>query len=186
MNRPYVVGIGGGTCSGKTSFANLLAESLKPEANVAVFHMDTYFLNPGITTIAPITGIEYVEHNHPDAFRLDDLYAEFHVAAADSSIDFVLMEGLFALYLEPIRQQCDLKIFMDLESDERLVRRITKFMARGQSFKEVTDRYIDTVRFRHNELIEPTRWHADIVVNGTFEHSKAAEVVLNYLRAQKQ
>ena len=55
---------------------------------------------------------------------------------------------------------------MDLDSDERLVRRIRRFTSFGQTFDEVTDRYIDTVRFRHNELIEPTRWHADMVVNG--------------------
>ena len=184
MKRPYVVGIAGGTCSGKSFLADQLADALQPEYKVAVLHMDTYFRSPGITTIAPITGIEYVEHNHPDALRLDDLYAEFHVAAADSSLDFVLIEGLFALYLEPIRHQCDLKIFMDLASDERLVRRITKFMARGQSMKEITDRYIDTVRFRHNELIEPTRWYADLVVNGVLERGKAEEIILCYLRQQ--
>ena len=67
---------------------------------------------------------------------------------------------------------------------QRLVRRITKFMARGQSMKEITDRYIDTVRFRHNELIEPTRWYADLVVNGVLERGKAEEIILCYLRQQ--
>ena len=87
-------------------------------------------------------------------------------AAADENLDVLIIEGLFALYLEPIRSKLDLKLYVDLDSDERLVRRIRRFTSFGQTFDEVTDRYIDTVRFRHNELIEPTRWHADMVVNG--------------------
>ena len=82
-----------------------------------------------------------------------------------------------------IRGSADLKIFVDLDSDERLVRRIDKFMARGQTKQEVTDRYIDTVRFRHNELIEPTRWHADVVANGVFDRSKVEAVILSYVKA---
>ena len=78
----------------------------------------------------------------------------------------LIIEGLFVLHLQDIRNKLDLKVYVDLESDERLVRRIKRFSARGQTFDEITSRYIDTVRFRHNELIEPSRWHADIVVNG--------------------
>ena len=70
---------------------------------------------------------------------------------------------------------------MDLKSDERIVRRIKRFTAMGQTFEEVTDRYLDTVRFRHDELIEPTRWHADLVLNGTFLDGLGADVVVRYL-----
>ncbi len=161
----FVIGIAGGTCSGKSTLTEKLAEHYGDSCTV--MHMDSYFRHPSITTIAPITGIEYVEHNHPDALRLDELYRDFD-AALSSDAQLVIIEGLFALYLPEIRERLDLKIFVDLDSDERLVRRIKRFMAKGQTMEEVTDRYIDTVRFRHNELIEPTRWHADLVVNGTF------------------
>ena len=185
MKKPFVIGIAGGTCSGKSTLAGKLNEELSKKYKVCLMNMDRYFKRPGITTIAPITGIEYLEHNHPDAMRLDDLYADFDAAAADESYDVVIIEGLFALYLEPIRKKLDLKIFVDLESDERIVRRIDKFMTMfGQTKEEITDRYLDTVRFRHKELVEPTRWHADLVLNGVFDRTRAEEVVLTFVEAQ--
>lgn len=160
----FVIGIAGGTCSGKSTLAGKLAEYYGDRCRV--INMDAYFRRPSITTIAPITGIEYVEHNHPDALYLDKLYADFNDAIENGKEKVLIIEGLFALYLAEIREKLDLKIFVDLASDERLVRRIRRFTANGQTFDEVTSRYIDTVRFRHNELIEPSRWHADMVVNG--------------------
>lgn len=173
----FVIGIAGGTCSGKSTLTEKLESHYGGKCKV--FHMDAYFRHPFITTVAPITGIEYVEHNHPDALLLDDLYRDFDDAIA-SDVPLVIIEGLFALYLPKIREKLDLKIFVDLDSDERLVRRIKRFTARGQTFEEVTDRYIDTVRFRHNELIEPTRWYADLVVNGIFKE-KTVAVLTTYI-----
>ncbi len=161
----FIIGIAGGTCSGKSTLAERLAKHYGDRCRV--MHMDSYFRKPSITTVAPITGKTYVEHNHPDALYLDKMYADFDANASSDEIDILIIEGLFALYLEPIREKLDLKLFVDLASDERLVRRIRRFTSFGQTFDEVTDRYIDTVRFRHDELIEPTRWHADLVINGT-------------------
>jgi len=182
MRKPYIIGIAGGTCSGKSTTTDRLVKRLNTYLK-AVLIMDNYFKRPGITTIAPITGIEYVEHNHPDAMDLDRLYADFE-AACKSTAQIVFVEGLFALRLPEIREKLDLKIFVDLKSDARLVRRVQRFMSFGQTLEEITDRYIDTVRFRHDELIEPTRWHADIVLNGTLDDHKGLDVVENYIRAQ--
>lgn len=176
----FVIGIAGGTCSGKSTLSEAL-EAYYGERAV-VLHMDRYFRRPSPTTIAPISGKEYVEHNHPDTLNLDEMYRDFEAAAAGES-DLVIIEGLFALYLEPIRTKCDLKIFVDLASDERLVRRIRRFEQRGQTFDEITDRYIDTVRFRHNELIEPTRWYADMVVNGIFKQN-TVDILTAYIDRQ--
>lgn len=163
----FVIGIGGGTCSGKSTLTEKLSAVYGD--NCSVIHMDSYFRQPFIKTIAPISGVEYIEHNHPDSLRLEELYADFDTAYTTNK-KIIIIEGLFALYLPKIREKCDMKLFVDLASDERLVRRIKRFMAMGQSFEEITDRYIDTVRFRHNELIEPTRWHADLVINGNFQN----------------
>ena len=160
----FVIGIAGGTCSGKSTLSGKLAEYYGDACRV--IHMDAYFRRPSITTIAPVTGIEYVEHNHPDALYLDKLYADFTDAVENGTEKILIIEGLFALHLPEIRSRLHLKIFVDLASDERLVRRIRRFTAAGQSFDDVVSRYIDTVRFRHDELIEPSRWHADMVVNG--------------------
>lgn len=160
----FVIGIAGGTCGGKSTLAGKLKDYYGDRC--ICIHMDNYYIHPSPLTTAPITGRQYVEHNHPDAMRLDDLYSDFDKALADTSAKLCVIEGLFALHLPRIREKLDLKIFVDLASDERLVRRIHRFMSFGQTMEEVTDRYIDTVRFRHDELVEPTRWHADIVING--------------------
>ena len=173
----FVIGIAGGTCSGKSTLSERLSERYGDRCHV--IHMDAYFRRPFISTVAPITGRKYVEHNHPDALLLDDMKRDFDGALASSEFDIVIIEGLFALYLDWIRNRCDLKIFVDLDSDERLVRRIRRFEQRGQTFDEITDRYIDTVRFRHNELIEPTRWHADLVVNGN-AGERSVDVIAAY------
>ena len=161
----FQIGIAGGTCSGKSTLAGKLEARYGDRCRV--IHMDAYFRKPSITTVAPITGKTYVEHNHPDALELDRLYADIEAAVKAGEPEILIIEGLFALLLPEIRDRLDLKIYVDLDSDERLVRRIRRFTSFGQTFDEVTDRYIDTVRFRHNELIEPTRWHADVVVNGS-------------------
>ena len=179
---PYIVGIAGGTCSGKSTSADRLAEKLS-DLKVELMHMDMYFRRPQITTVAPVTRKVYVEHNHPDAMELDRMYADFDAACA-SDADVVIIEGLFALHLDRIRDKLDLKVFVDLKSDERIVRRIKRFMSFGQTMDEVTDRYLDTVRYRHDELIEPTRWHADLVLNGTLDFNKGVDILETVVRSK--
>ncbi len=179
---PYVVGIAGGTCSGKSTSSERLVERLS-DLKVVYIMMDRYFNPEQSYTVAPITRKTYVEHNHPDMLLLDKLYADFD-AACESDADVVVVEGLFALYLDKIREKLDLKVFVDLKSDERIVRRIKRFMSFGQTMDEVTDRYLDTVRFRHDELIEPTRWHADMVINGTLDMHKGMDLLECVVRAK--
>jgi uridine kinase len=179
--KPYVVAIAGGTCSGKSTLTSALNEQLEKTHKVKLFNMDSYFKNPTPTVIAPITGIEYPEHNHPDALKLDELKRDFDEALT-GAFDAVLIEGLFALQIDWIREKADLKVFVDLKSDARLARRIVKHMKWGRTYDEIVNRYLDTVRFRHDELIEPTRWHADIVVNGT--ENQGAEVLTGYIESK--
>lgn len=180
----YTIGIAGGTCSGKTTLANALEKKLTDEGKrVTVVHQDSFFKRPSPTTIAPITRIEYPEHNHPDSFKLDELCAAIDEARA-SDAEVVIVEGMFALCLDDIREKLDLKIFVDLMSDERIVRRIKRFMQYGQTMEEITDRYIDTVRFRHNELVEPSRWHADLVFNGSATLDKSCAIISAYVNTK--
>ena len=177
----YIIGITGGSCSGKSTIALKIKESLEPK-KVSIVHMDRYYkkLTPNVT--APFTGIVYAEHNHPDALRLDEMYADFNDLLNGDS-DVVIIEGLFALYLKEIREKLDFKVFVDLQSDERIVRRIKRFMAdRGQTMDEVANRFLDTVRFRHDELVEPTRWYADIIVNGCLDLHHGTEALIKYIK----
>ena len=177
-HAPYVVAIAGGTCSGKSTLCDRLENSFAPLCPTLALHMDAYYKKETPTTVAPITRKVYAEHNTPEALELERFYSDFAQACAPGSGHrLVLVEGLFALHLEAVRERADLKVFVDLESDARLARRIVKFMAWGDTFQQVTDRYLDTVRFRHNELVEPSRWHADLVVNGTLDGNKAVQAL---------
>ncbi len=164
----YIIGIAGGSCSGKTTLTGALEERLTADGlKAASVHMDKFFKNPTPTTVAPITRIEYPEHNHPDSFKLDEFYAAIDSAAA-SDADVVIIEGLLVLHLDEVRERLNLKLFVDLKSDERIIRRVKRFMRdRGQTLDEVATRYLDTVRYRHDEFVEPSRWHADLVINGS-------------------
>lgn len=183
MSKPYVVAVAGGTCSGKSTITHALEEKLSTEFKVKAIEMDQYFKKEPPKTIAPITRKEYVEHNHPSSLELERLQADFEAAINDESLEIVLVEGLFALYTDWIREKADFKIYVDLDSDARLVRRIKKHMSWGNTYEQVTDRYIDTVKFRHNELIEPTRWHADLVINGTLDSNKGTDAALCYIKS---
>jgi len=179
----YVIGIAGGTCSGKTTLSGILEEKLA-DYKVNVLHMDKYFKNPTPTTIAPIKGIEYPEHNHPDSFKLDEFFSDLD-SAVKGDDDIVIVEGLLILHFGEIREKLNLKIFVDLPSDERLIRRVKRFMRdRGQTLDEVASRYLDTVRYRHNEFVEPSRWFADIVLNGDYTTHNGADMVARLIRAE--
>ena len=179
QQKPYIVGITGGTCSGKSTLAKRLSESLPAEI-VKVYHMDSYFLRPSPTTIAPITRKEYVEHNHPDSEDLPRLRADIRKEIEDNLYKVIIIEGLFTLQDDEIRDMLDLKVFVDLLSDERIVRRIKRWMRGGESMDSITDRYLDTVRFRHDEFVEPSRWHAGMVINGTLP-DKGVDMLLQYI-----
>lgn len=179
----YIIGITGGTCSGKTTLTNRLNENLTEKGyKIKTLHMDQFFKNPAPRTTAPYTGIEYVDHNHPNSFKLQEFYDNIDENIS-ADYDIVIIEGLMILHLDYIREKLDLKIFVDLRSDERLVRRVKRFQQNtNQTFEEITDRYLDTVRYRHDEFIEPTRWYADMVINGVLDSHKGTEILLTYIQ----
>ena len=183
MSRPVVIGIAGGTASGKSTFSQALEKELSG-LRVRVFHMDDYFKpeaeRPRIT--APVSGIEYRDDNHPGSLKLDLLAADFQQALSSSGWDVVVIEGLFALREEFILRELDLKLYVDCLADERIVRRIRRNLAWGQEFNEITTRYLDAVRCRHDELIEPTRWRADMILNGSHPSEQALAMIVGWVR----
>jgi len=179
--KPYAVGISGGSCSGKSTLADNLKKMLDKKYTVSLLNMDNYYPWAAMKTIAPITRIEYPEHNHPDAVDTDRLYKDFSAAISDKSNDIVLIEGIFSLFFDPLREKLDLKVFVDLKSDERLYRRIKR---KYESLDDTALRYLDTVRYRHDEFVEPTRWHADIIINGTLNANLGTNIIVAYIEAQ--
>ena len=178
-----IIGIAGGTASGKSTFTDKLAEKLTADGlSVRTIHMDRFFRpeedRPHVAS--HISGKVYVDDNCPDTVDLDAFHAEFDAAAADGKTDVVIAEGLLILWDETIKNRLDLRVFVDCAADERIVRRLRRNMEWGLSFDKISSVYLDMVRFRHEQYVEPTKWTADIIVNGAGDTDKACEMIAGW------
>lgn len=182
MSKPILIGVAGGTASGKTTFAKELQARLQ-DVQTTVLHMDDYYLpeekRPRIQ--APVTGKCYRDDNVPEALDMERLLRAFR-SSLDQENDVVILEGLFALWEPEIWIRLDLKLFVDCLADERVVRRIKRHLSWGEDFGEITARYLDAVRCRHDEYVEPTKWRADFILNGSQPSAVAVSLIENWIR----
>lgn len=183
--KPYVVGIAGGSASGKTTFANALAHALQG-LKVHVIHMDTYFQpeRQRPQSRAPITGKTYLDDNHPLTLDLPKLADDLAGEIAKEEHRVILVEGHFALHDPAIYGQMDLKLFIDCRADERIVRRLRRNMARGLPFDQISEIYLDLVRYRHDEYVEPSKWRADLILNGSHPSETALELITCHIKGR--
>lgn len=177
---PVIIGIAGGSASGKSTFAEVLEEKLS-DCRVSVIHMDSYFKPYGNLprSVSPVSGKIYTDYNHPDSFELERFRADL---ANATDADAVIAEGLLILWDDAVRGMLNLKLFVDCPSDERIVRRIRRNMTWGLSFDEITEVYLDLVRFRHDEFVEPSRMWADLIINGSADFGTPSDTVANHIR----
>jgi len=182
---PYVIGIAGGSASGKTTLANRLEKALQP-ISVKVFHMDGYFKAKEMRpqSPAPVSGKVYMDDNHPLTMNLHQLALDLAEEIERGTNQVILVEGLLTLWEEAILKQLDLKIFVDSRADERIVRRLKRNMQWNQSFDQISEVYLDLVRYRHDEYVEPTRWRADFVWNGSTTSKVAFDMLVSGIRQQ--
>ena len=183
MKKPIIVGIAGGSASGKTTFCNGLEASLSC-LRVAVIHMDTYFKpeEERPYSQAPVTGNMYVDDNHPLTMDLPGLNKDLTGMMESQQYDVILVEGLLTLWDQEIYNKLDLKLFVECRADERIVRRLKRNMQWGLSFDQIADVYLDLVRYRHDEYVEPSKWRADFILNGSNPSDKALLIVSEYIR----
>jgi len=180
--RPLVIGIAGGSGSGKSTLAGRIAGAL-PELTVQTIPMDRYFRRIKPTMVAPYTGVTYEDHNHPDSFDLAGLVRDLDaLLQQEQAPQVVIIEGLMTLHDGEVRSRLDLKIYLDVQADERIVRRLRRNMAHGLPFDEIAAFYLDSVRYRHQEFVEPSRWHADIVLNGSAVSERGLDLVTEWVR----
>lgn len=182
QRRPLVVGIAGGSASGKSTLCERLVCALEG-LRVEVLAMDRYFRKVKPMMVAPFTRAVYEDHNHPDSFDLAALVNDLDTLLnQEDPPQVILVEGLLTLQNDELRSRLDLRIFLDAQSDERLVRRLRRNMARGMDFDQIAAFFLDSVRYRHQEFVEPSRWHADIVLNGSTLSPRGLEVVVEWIR----
>ena len=182
MAKAFVVGIAGGSASGKSTFCERLKNSLC-EHNVTVFHMDHYFkpkeMRPYVS--APISKKMYMDDNHPQTVDLPQLKRNLSAAINDAEI--IIIEGLLTLFDDEICQMLDLKLYIECKADERIVRRLKRNMEHGLTFDEISNVYLDMVRFRHDEYVEPSKWKADLIINGSMFSETALQIIVDAISA---
>lgn len=184
MKKPFLVGIAGGTASGKSTLSQQL-EQLLADLNPRVFHMDSYFKPADVRpkAAAPITGKVYLDDNCPETIFHEKLREDLAQAVRED-LDVILIEGLYALWYDWLYEQLDLKLFIDCQADERIVRRLKRNMSqRGLSFDEIAEVYLDMVRYRHEQYIEPTKWRADLILNGSNPSPLTVKMLVSFIRA---
>ena len=184
MKKTYLVGIAGGSASGKTTFSGKLAAELS-DLRVLELHMDTYFKPKEERPVvdAPFTHKPYLDDNHPNSFRLAELKKDLRDAAESGAYDAILVEGLLTLWDEELSDMLDLRLFLECRADERIVRRLKRNMTvRGLSFDEIANVYLDMVRYRHDAYVEPSKWRADLILNGSLPSEKALRLIADAVR----
>ena len=184
MNNSFIIGIAGGSGSGKSTLAKRICEYFKDDC--VLINCDDYYY--------PHDDISYderckINYDAPEALDLD-LVAEHikmlkdgcevvaptydfanHTRAKETKIlkpeKIVIIDGILILYNDELRNLMDLKVFVDSDADERILRRTHRDMKdRGRSIESVMKQYLETVKPMHEKYVEPTKKLADIIVNG--------------------
>lgn len=184
MATPMIIGIAGGTGSGKSTFAEGL-KKLFPN-DITIISYDNYYKPQDHLTME-----ERVKTNYdcPDALDTDLLIEQLEKLVSGDSIDIpvydfcvhtrkseterieprpiIIVDGILTFHDERLREMFDLKIFADADADERILRRLRRDVReRGRDIDGVIKQYVETVKIMHGIYVEPTKKYADIVVNG--------------------
>jgi uridine kinase len=181
--KPLVIGVVGGTGSGKSTVARNVAAAL-PDASVAFIDMDAYYLDHGHL---PVEERRKVNWDHPNAFDWDLLVHQLSELTAGRAIekpvydfvaharsaetvrippaDVIVIDGILLFVDERVRALCDVKVFVDADADIRLIRRIRRDMnKRGRPLEDILAQYLSTVQPMHLEFVEPSKRYADVIV----------------------
>ena len=185
MQKPFVVGIAGGSASGKSTFCDQLKNYLC-EYKPMIIQMDYYFKHENMRPYvkAPINEKMYIDDNHPDTMDLPKLRLDLLNAINEKQANIIIIEGLLVLADDEICRQLDLKLFVECRADERIVRRIKRNMQWGLTFEQISDVYLDMVRYRHDEYVEPSKWKADLILNGSLGLEKALTIISDSIKAK--
>ncbi len=199
----YIIGITGGTGSGKTSIARKIISEL-PTDRVALIPQDSYYND---TTHLTMEERKLINFDHPDAFDWELLTTHIETLRSGKSIeqptyDFItsnrqaetihiepcevlVIEGIMALWKKELRDAMDLKIFVDTPADERLIRVIHRDTEkRGRTPQMVTDRYLNILKPMHEEFIEPTKRYADLIIPMGASNVHAIEIMQTCIRSR--
>jgi uridine kinase len=195
-----IIGIAGGTGSGKTTVVKKIVEKL-PVGEVVVLPQDSYYKD---SSHIPVEERQNINFDHPDAFDWDLLSQHIAMLKADKSIEqptysyltctrqaetihveprnVIIVEGILALCDETLRSLMDLKVFVDADSDERLIRVIKRdIVERGRTTEAVMSRYTRILKPMHLQFIEPCKRYADLIVPQGGNNKVAIDILTMFI-----
>ena len=199
--KPFMIGVAGGSSSGKTTISERLVE-LTGEQHLSRIELDSYYKDRSDQTWEERSHADY---DHPDAFDWDLLNDHLAALANGASVpvpiyDFaqhnrsgesrevhpnriVVVDGILVLYDRTLRERFDLKIFVDTAADIRLIRRLQRDVAeRGRTTDSVIEQYLTTVKPAHERFIEPSKRYADVIIPEGGLNRPAIDVLLARVR----
>ena len=199
-NTMLIIGIAGGTGSGKTTVVRKIVEKL-PKNEVVVLPQDSYYKD---SSHVPVEERQNINFDHPDAFEWTLLEQHLKMLKDGKAIEqptysyitctrqpetihiepkeVIIVEGFLALCDNKLRNQMDLKIFVDTDSDERLIRVINRdVIERGRTAEAVMERYTRVLKPMHQQFIEPTKRYADLIVPEGGHNQVAIDMITEYL-----
>ena len=195
-----IIGIAGGTGSGKTTVVKKIVQALPPHY-VAVVPLDSYYNDTSHMTEEERHAINF---DHPDAFDWKLLTKQLNMLRNGEAIEqptysyilcnrlpetvhvepkpVIIIEGIMTLFNKKLRDLMDLKIFVDTDSDERLIRNITRdVVERGRTVDMVLERYLNVLKPMHEQFIEPTKKYADLIIPQGGENLKGIGILCKYI-----
>jgi uridine kinase len=195
--KPLIIGVAGGSGSGKSTVARNVAKALQAES-VAFIEMDAYYRN---FAHLPLAERRQINWDHPDAFDWELLVDQLARLSQGESIekpvyDFVshtrsdrcvivppaqvvVIDGILLFSDSRVRDLCDVKVFVDADADVRLIRRIRRDIAkRGRPLDEILDQYLTTVQPMHLQFVEPSKRYADVIVPRGGHNAIAIEMIV--------
>ena len=200
----YVVGIAGGSASGKTTIVEKLKEQFKDE--IVMISHDFYYWANDDKTLEERAKLNY---DHPKSFETSKLIEDIKILKSGKAVDLpiydytmhtrsketlrailtkrfsskLIIEGILILEDPKLRELMDLKVYVDADADERLIRRILRdTKKRGRSLESILTQYQNTVKPMHEEFIEPSKKHADIIIPRGGENTPAIQMLVQHLK----
>lgn len=200
MNDVVIIGVAGGTASGKTTVVERLEKEFR--GSVELLCHDCYYK---AHDDMPYEERSRLNYDHPDSFDTERFIADIRTLKSGHAIErpiydytihnraketvtvspskVIIVEGIMIFENENLRNLMDIKIFVDTDADERILRRILRDVKeRGRSLDSVIQQYISTVKPMHEQFIEPTKKYADIIIPKGGENTIAIEMLMDRIK----
>lgn len=197
--KPYIVGVAGGSASGKTEIVKTLKKHF--EDKIEIIEHDNYYFAHDNLTMDERASLNY---DHPQAFETNLLIEHVKKIINNEEIDIptydftihtrssdtlkkvpkpiVIVEGILVLENEELRNLMDMKVFVDCDGDVRLKRRITRdVVERDRTIESILTQYMETVKPMHELFVEPSKKFADLIVPKGGKNKVAIDVLINHL-----